>query len=60
MGVYLSWLQVELGHHTRTPNRWSVHQRCLTTSCSPFRLLCIYLSFMCSELWDWETPASVS
>ena len=37
MGVYLSWLQVGLGHHTRTPNRWSVHQRCFTTSCSPFR-----------------------
>ena len=37
-GVYLSWLQVGLGHHTRKPNRWSVHQRCLTTSCwSPFR-----------------------
>jgi hypothetical protein len=33
MGVYLSWLQVALGHHTRKPNRWSVHLRCLTNSC---------------------------
>jgi len=24
MGVYLSWLQVGLGHHTRKPNGWSV------------------------------------
>jgi hypothetical protein len=36
--VYLSWLQVALGHHTRKPNRWSVHLRCLTNSCcSPIR-----------------------
>ena len=38
MGVYLAWLQVGLGHHTRKPNRWWVPQRCLTTSCcSSFR-----------------------
>ena len=37
MRVYLSCLQVGLGHHTRKPNRLSVHQRCLVTSCSaPF------------------------
>ena len=44
-GVYLSWLQAGLGHHTRKPNTWSVHQRCLTTSCSPFRqspTSCVY------------------
>lgn len=38
MGMYLSWLQVELGHHTRKSNRWSVHLRCLANSCcSPIR-----------------------
>jgi hypothetical protein len=33
MGVYLSWLQTGLGHHTRKPNMWSVHQRYLTIKC---------------------------
>ena len=38
MEVYLSWLQLWHGHHTGKPNRWSVHQRCATTSrCSLFR-----------------------
>jgi len=37
MRVYLSWLQVGLGHHTRKANRWLVHQICLVTSwSSPF------------------------
>ena len=37
-GVYLSWLQVGLGHHTMKPNTWSVNLRCLATSwCFLFR-----------------------
>jgi hypothetical protein len=35
LGVYLSWLQAGFSHHTRQPNWWSVHQRCLASSCCP-------------------------
>ena len=35
LGVYLSWLEAGFSHHTRQPNWWSVHQRCLATSCCP-------------------------
>ena len=34
-GVYLSWLQDGLSHHTMQFNWWSIHQRRLTTSCCP-------------------------
>ena len=33
--AYLSWQQAGFSHHTRQPNWWSVHQRCLATSCCP-------------------------
>jgi hypothetical protein len=49
LGVYLSWLQAAFSHHTRQLNWWSVHQRCLATSCwPPFRQpptsynICVY------------------
>ena len=35
MGVYLSWLQAGINHHTRPSSWWSVHQRRLATSCCP-------------------------
>jgi hypothetical protein len=33
--MYLSLLQDGFSHHTRQPNRWSVYQRRLATSCCP-------------------------
>jgi hypothetical protein len=56
MRVYLSWLQVGLGHHTRKPNRWSVHQRCLVTSCSsPF----LQPPTSCNtSIYEWQCQAA--